>query len=145
MPRRSRTRHAEEAAAAAPAEDAEEQARPATRQRTGDDGGNDNGGGVDAAGGVGGVDGEGGQQQQRQGGGNQALADHSRLLQDGGRRAQAHARAVARAAEKFGLWAWQEINLPNLRDNILPTRSRADLILRKGPSHAIEEVDLRRV
>ena len=48
-------------------------------------------------------------------------------------------------AEKFGLWAWQEINLPNLRDNILPTRSRADLILRKGPSHAIEEVDLRRV
>lgn len=48
-------------------------------------------------------------------------------------------------AEKFGLWAWQEINLPNLRDNILPTRSRADLILRKGPSHGVEEVDLRRV
>jgi len=48
-------------------------------------------------------------------------------------------------AEAFGLWAWNEINLPNLRDNILPTRSRADLIIRKGKSHGIEEVDLRRV
>jgi type I pantothenate kinase len=48
-------------------------------------------------------------------------------------------------AEKFGLWAWEAINLPNLKDNILPTRSRADLILRKGTSHAIEEVQLRRV
>jgi len=48
-------------------------------------------------------------------------------------------------AEKFGLWAWDEINLPNLRDNILPTRSRADLILRKGKSHAIEVVELRKV
>ena len=48
-------------------------------------------------------------------------------------------------AEKFGLWAWDAINLPNLRDNIRPTMSRADLILRKGASHAIEEVRLRRV
>jgi type I pantothenate kinase len=48
-------------------------------------------------------------------------------------------------AEAFGLWAWNEINLPNLRDNIQPTRSRADLILLKGPSHTIERVDLRRV
>ncbi|MDR3474251.1 MAG: type I pantothenate kinase [Devosia sp.] len=48
-------------------------------------------------------------------------------------------------AEKFGLWAWEAINLPNLRDNILPTRSRADLILSKGPSHTIEMVELRRV
>jgi type I pantothenate kinase len=48
-------------------------------------------------------------------------------------------------AEKFGLWAWESINLPNLRDNILPTRSRAQLILKKGPNHAVEEVALRRV
>jgi type I pantothenate kinase len=48
-------------------------------------------------------------------------------------------------AEKFGLWAWEAINLPNLRENILPTRSRADLILRKGASHTIEKVELRRV
>src|SRR5690606_13071236 len=45
----------------------------------------------------------------------------------------------------FGLWAWEAINLPNLRDNILPTRSRADLILRKGRTHAIEEVELRKL
>jgi len=48
-------------------------------------------------------------------------------------------------AEDFGLWAWREINLPNLRDNIQPTRSRADLVLTKGPSHTIERVDLRKV
>lgn len=47
-------------------------------------------------------------------------------------------------ATDFGLWAWNAINLPNLRDNILPTRSRADLILRKGRSHAIEQVELRK-
>jgi type I pantothenate kinase len=47
-------------------------------------------------------------------------------------------------ATAFGLWAWDAINLPNLRDNILPTRSRADLILKKGATHAIEEVALRR-
>ena len=48
-------------------------------------------------------------------------------------------------ATDFGLWAWKAINLPNLRDNILPTRSRADLILRKGRSHAIEDVKLRKL
>jgi type I pantothenate kinase len=51
----------------------------------------------------------------------------------------------AEEAEKFGLWAWEAINLPNLRDNILPTRGRADLILKKGGNHAIENVSLRRV
>ena len=47
-------------------------------------------------------------------------------------------------ATAFGGWALDAINLPNLRDNILPTRSRADLILKKGGSHTIEEVALRR-
>ena len=40
---------------------------------------------------------------------------------------------------------WDRINLPNLKDNILPTRPRADLILRKGPSHAVETVLLRKL
>ena len=40
---------------------------------------------------------------------------------------------------------WNGINLPNLRDNIVPTRQRASLILRKGASHRIEEVALRRL
>ena len=48
-------------------------------------------------------------------------------------------------ARNFGIWVWETINLPNLVDNIVPTRSRADLILRKGGSHAIEDVELRRV
>ena len=48
-------------------------------------------------------------------------------------------------AEAFGLQAWDSINLPNLRENILPTRGRADLILRKSGNHAVEEVQLRRV
>jgi type I pantothenate kinase len=40
---------------------------------------------------------------------------------------------------------WERINLQNLRDNILPTRPRADLILRKGASHSIETVMLRKL
>jgi type I pantothenate kinase len=40
---------------------------------------------------------------------------------------------------------WDRTNGPNLRENILPTRSRAGLILRKGPDHAVEEVLLRRL
>ncbi len=40
---------------------------------------------------------------------------------------------------------WRRINQPNLVDNILPTRPRADLILTKGESHRIEEVSLRKL
>jgi type I pantothenate kinase len=42
-----------------------------------------------------------------------------------------------------GLWA--NINLKNLRQNILPTRPRADLILQKGENHLVEKVSLRRL
>ena len=40
---------------------------------------------------------------------------------------------------------WQTINLVNLRNTILPTRSRADLILRKQSDHRIAEVALRKL
>lgn len=40
---------------------------------------------------------------------------------------------------------WERINLVNLRENILPTRQRADLILKKMGSHAVEQVALRRL
>lgn len=40
---------------------------------------------------------------------------------------------------------WSRINLTNLRENVLPTRRRADLVLCKGRSHLIEEVSLRRL
>ncbi|MCR5857276.1 type I pantothenate kinase [Mesorhizobium sp. J428] len=42
-----------------------------------------------------------------------------------------------------GLWA--NINLKNLHENILPTRPRADLILKKGADHLIQEVALRKL
>jgi type I pantothenate kinase len=40
---------------------------------------------------------------------------------------------------------WHRINLLNLRENIVPTRQRASLILRKDASHRIEQVALRRL
>ncbi|MFY9699647.1 MAG: type I pantothenate kinase [Rhodoplanes sp.] len=40
---------------------------------------------------------------------------------------------------------WNRINLVNLYENILPTRRRADLILKKSETHAVEEVALRRL
>ncbi|QIL83754.1 type I pantothenate kinase [Diaphorobacter sp. HDW4A] len=38
---------------------------------------------------------------------------------------------------------WQQINLPNLLDNIAPTRGRARIVLRKGEQHQIEEISVR--
>jgi type I pantothenate kinase len=40
---------------------------------------------------------------------------------------------------------WRSINLPNLLQNIQPTRERASVILRKGQSHAVKEVLWRHV
>lgn len=40
---------------------------------------------------------------------------------------------------------WHTINLKNLQENILPTRPRADLILRKGSDHLVEYVALRKL
>jgi type I pantothenate kinase len=40
---------------------------------------------------------------------------------------------------------WKNINLRNLRQNILPTRPRADLILQKGRDHLVERVALRKL
>jgi len=40
---------------------------------------------------------------------------------------------------------WTSINLANLRKNILPTRQRAQAILRKGEDHRIHEVQLRKI
>jgi len=48
-------------------------------------------------------------------------------------------------AKAIGLSLWRTINLVNLTENILPTRQRADLILRKGKDHAVETVALRKL
>ena len=40
---------------------------------------------------------------------------------------------------------WAEINGVNLRENILPTRERARVILEKGPDHLVRAVRLRKL
>ncbi|WP_257182830.1 type I pantothenate kinase [Corynebacterium cystitidis] len=40
---------------------------------------------------------------------------------------------------------WQSINLPNLVENILPTRVRASLVLRKGRDHLVQRVRMRKI
>jgi type I pantothenate kinase len=40
---------------------------------------------------------------------------------------------------------WERTNLANLEDNILPTRPRATLILKKGADHQVQTVALRRL
>ena len=48
-------------------------------------------------------------------------------------------------AMKTATSIWSRINLVNLHENIQPTRQRADLILKKGESHLVGEVALRRL
>ena len=48
-------------------------------------------------------------------------------------------QALARANE-----IWRTINLPNLIENIQPTRSRATLVLQKGSDHVVQSVLLRK-
>jgi len=48
-------------------------------------------------------------------------------------------------ARRLALGIWERINAVNLRENILPTRMRARLILEKGRDHAIQRVRLRKL
>jgi type I pantothenate kinase len=48
-------------------------------------------------------------------------------------------------AEQTATSIWTRINLVNLHENILPTRQRADLILKKEASHRVNEVALRKL
>lgn len=47
-------------------------------------------------------------------------------------------------ARNRALETWSSINLPNLEQNILPTRSRATAILEKGDAHRVGRVLLRK-
>lgn len=40
---------------------------------------------------------------------------------------------------------WQTVNLPNLMENILPTRIRASLVMRKGADHLVDRVRMRKI
>ena len=48
--------------------------------------------------------------------------------------------AIAKARE-----IWNRTNGPNLAENILPTRSRATLVLRKNAQHAVDSILLRKI
>lgn len=50
------------------------------------------------------------------------------------------AEAVERA-----MGFWNDINLPNLRENVEPTKHRATLVLKKAADHAVETVLLRKL
>ena len=72
-----------------------------------------------------------------------------RLRETAFRDPQSYFRRYAEKSEfeamKTALALWYGINLVNLRDNILPTRHRAKLILKKADDHRIDSVSLRRV
>ena len=51
-----------------------------------------------------------------------------------------HAEAVSTAEA-----IWGSINGPNLVENVLPTRSRASLVLSKGADHAVTRIRLRKL
>ena len=49
------------------------------------------------------------------------------------------------AAVRLAEQVWDTVNAPNLEQNILPTRGRATLVLRKGADHLVERVRLRKL
>ena len=48
-------------------------------------------------------------------------------------------------AKETALRVWDEIDHPNLKENIEPTKDRARLILEKGPDHSVRSVRLRKI
>ncbi|WP_345801580.1 type I pantothenate kinase [Microbacterium sp. AZCO] len=48
-------------------------------------------------------------------------------------------------AVSMALGYWNDINLPNLIENVAPTRHRASLVLHKSANHAVERVLLRKL
>jgi type I pantothenate kinase len=56
-----------------------------------------------------------------------------------------YAQLTPDEARAQALEIWRTINEKNLAENILPTRQRARLILRKSANHRIEDVALRRI
>jgi len=48
-------------------------------------------------------------------------------------------------AVSTALGYWNDINLPNLVENVLPTKHRATLVLQKGANHDVERVLLRKL
>lgn len=56
-----------------------------------------------------------------------------------------YAKMSKQQSLNFANQIWDNINLPNLEQNILPTRFRADLILEKGECHFVRGVRIRKI
>jgi type I pantothenate kinase len=56
-----------------------------------------------------------------------------------------YSKASDEEAIEIATSIWDRINRVNLRENILPTRRRANLILEKDQSHLVQQVALRRL
>ena len=54
-------------------------------------------------------------------------------------------RSTEDDTRQFGSAVWHEINLANLRENIAPSRERANLVLEKGADHRVQRVRLRKL
>lgn len=76
---------------------------------------------------------------------NRFLRLRDTVFQDRNSYFHRYAELSASEAVETARAIWKEINLPNLMDNILPTRGRADLVLTKEATHRVETVSLRRV
>jgi type I pantothenate kinase len=54
-------------------------------------------------------------------------------------------RSTEEETRRFGRSIWREINLANLRENIAPSRERANLVVEKGADHRVRQVRLRKL
>ena len=56
-----------------------------------------------------------------------------------------YARLSDDEARETAAAIWEQINEPNLVENVLPTRDRATLVLTKGADHAVTRIRLRKI
>ncbi len=54
-------------------------------------------------------------------------------------------RSSEQETRAFAAAVWREVNLANLRENIAPSRERANLVLEKGADHRVRRVRLRKL
>ncbi len=56
-----------------------------------------------------------------------------------------HTQVSEEEALEYARLMWRTVNRPNLVENVLPTRGRAGLVLRKGPDHKVRRLSLRKL
>ncbi|WUH91443.1 type I pantothenate kinase [Streptomyces sp. NBC_00433] len=54
-------------------------------------------------------------------------------------------RVAEDEAMDYARMIWRTVNRPNLQENVLPTRSRATLVLRKSQDHKVQRLSLRKL